>query len=168
MKKLNKKGFTLIELLAVIVIMGILMMVAIPAMQRYINNSRKETYVNTVKKYVEAVDTAYAADELSCSGETGYFNISFTEAKKLLKSGGTSPYGGGALYGYIGMNVDSNGKVTYIVGVSDAKKNGYSRQDVSTMTKGNLQNGVVPYTSTSAVSNVFTSYYASSKSCTVN
>ena len=33
MKKLNKKGFTLIELLAVITIMGILMLVAIPAVE---------------------------------------------------------------------------------------------------------------------------------------
>ena len=40
MKKLNKKGFTLVELLAVITIMGILMIVAVPAVQRTIRNTR--------------------------------------------------------------------------------------------------------------------------------
>lgn len=43
---MNKKGFTLIELLAVITIMGILMMVAIPSVSRTIEKSRQDTFVN--------------------------------------------------------------------------------------------------------------------------
>lgn len=45
----NNKGFTLIELLAVIVIMGVLMMVAIPQVTKYIENSKKDAYVETSK-----------------------------------------------------------------------------------------------------------------------
>ena len=41
MKK--KNGFTLIELLAVIIILGILMIIAVPAVTKYINDSRKYT-----------------------------------------------------------------------------------------------------------------------------
>ena len=37
----NKKGFTLIELLAVIIILGILMIIAIPAVTSYIQSSRQ-------------------------------------------------------------------------------------------------------------------------------
>ena len=45
----NNKAFTLIELLAVIIILGILMIIAIPAVTRYINGSKKSAYVNIVK-----------------------------------------------------------------------------------------------------------------------
>ena len=45
----NNRGFTLVELLAVIVIMGILMMVAIPSVTRTIENSRKDTFVDIAK-----------------------------------------------------------------------------------------------------------------------
>ena len=43
-KKIDKKGFTLIEILAVIVILTMLFLIAIPAISRYINQSRSETY----------------------------------------------------------------------------------------------------------------------------
>ena len=49
---MNKKGFTLIELLAVIIILGILMIIAIPSVTRYISDSRKNAYVDTAKEII--------------------------------------------------------------------------------------------------------------------
>ena len=55
MKK--KNGFTLIELLAVIIILGVLMVIAVPAVTKYINDSRKNGYVSTAKNIVGGVRT---------------------------------------------------------------------------------------------------------------
>ena len=54
---MKSKGFILIELLAVIIILGILILIAIPSVTNYINNSRKSTYVNTVAFQSEASQT---------------------------------------------------------------------------------------------------------------
>ena len=51
-KKKKNKAFTLIELLAVIIILGILMIIAIPSVTTYINNSRKSAYVNTAREII--------------------------------------------------------------------------------------------------------------------
>lgn len=57
MKKMNKKGFTLIELLAVIIILGVLLLIAVPSVSKYIQNSRMNTYETNLSKLVDAVST---------------------------------------------------------------------------------------------------------------
>lgn len=57
MKRINKKGFTLIELLAVIIILGVLLLIAVPSVSRYIQQSREKTYASNLAKLVDAVST---------------------------------------------------------------------------------------------------------------
>ena len=52
---MKRKGFTLIELLAVIIILGLLMLIAIPSVTSYINSTRKSSYVTIAKTYANEV-----------------------------------------------------------------------------------------------------------------
>ena len=63
-KNKNKKGFTLIELLAVIIILGILMIIAIPAVTSFISDSRKDAYVDTAKQVVKGAMNLVNSGEL--------------------------------------------------------------------------------------------------------
>ena len=55
MKLKNNKGFTLVELLAVIVILGIIMAIAVPAVSSYINKSRKDAWISSANNFINAV-----------------------------------------------------------------------------------------------------------------
>ena len=125
MKKINSKGFTLIELLAVIVIMGILMMVAIPSVSRVIENSRKDTYVDIAKSYANAARTLWTADGLSCTDESipssatddgDYYVLIDTEHPNnvpvLVDQGGKSSWGNRNVKGYVRINVATDTTLT--------------------------------------------------------
>ena len=89
---MKKKGFTLIELLAVIIILGILMLIAIPSVTNYINSSRKKTYVSTANELVKAVSTKIASGDIEITDTDTTYYID-TELLNLENGKARSPYG---------------------------------------------------------------------------
>ena len=87
----NKKGFTLIELLAVIIILGVLMIIAIPAVTEYISLSRKSAYITTATRYIDGVRNMVNAAEIPVyDKETTYY---IPGSCVSMEKGGKSPYG---------------------------------------------------------------------------
>lgn len=102
MKKLlnNKKGFTLIELLAVIVILAILVMVAIPAVTKYLNAARQGTFADNAKSAISAVRNdvimnGFGSDASGATTSGSVMTYDQTAINGLLeKKLETSPFGG--------------------------------------------------------------------------
>ena len=102
----NKKGFTLIELLAVIIILGILMIIAIPAVTEYISSSRKNAYITTASRYIDGVRNKINAAEIPVyDKETTYY---IPGSCVSMEKGGKSPYGDWEEY-YVVVTYDGTG-----------------------------------------------------------
>ncbi len=87
----KEKGFTLIELLAVIIILGVIMLIAIPSVTRYINDSRKDTYVDTARQIVKGAIPLVNSGELDVydTDTTYYIPAACVSTENAL----SSPFG---------------------------------------------------------------------------
>ena len=70
----DRKGFTLVEILAVIIIVGIIMLIAIPAVTNYISDSRKSAFLSSINKYIDiAIDDVTSLEYSVSNPEYTYY-----------------------------------------------------------------------------------------------
>jgi len=148
MKK--KNGFTLIELLAVIIILGVLMLVAIPSVTSYINNSRKSAYADTAANYIKgATNLVNEGQKVQLYSEGVLYLIPVGHNTKkscvALESGGQSPYNNEYALAYVGITYNNQkGSYNYYFTSVDGSGQGFefsSSYNVSGTSKGDNKRG---------------------------
>ena len=90
------------------------MLIAIPSVTSYINNSRKQTYVNSIKEMIKGATALVNSGELDIFDEGVTYYIP-TKAIPL-ESGGKSPYGGDIEPAYIAVTYDGEEYDYYFMG----------------------------------------------------
>lgn len=141
MKKFkNNNGFTLIELLAVIVILGILMIVAIPMVSQYIKEAKQNTFISTAKAFVQSARYGYLNGDYtdaevtggecatldSASGGDVYIRFKYIPVDK---TGGKSSFGKEIDMDNSYVHIKSNGSnYTYYVFMRDKSNNGFAEK----------------------------------------
>ena len=148
MKK--KNGFTLIELLAVIIILGVLMLVAIPSVTSYINNSRKSAYADTAANYIKgATNLVNEGQKVQMYSTNVLYLIPVGHDTKKscvsLESGGQSPYNNEYALAYVGVTYNNEkGSYTYYFTAVDGSGQGLmfnSSYKISGTSKGTDKKG---------------------------
>ncbi len=133
--KKNKKGFTLIELLAVIVILSVLILIALPSVLNIMNKARRDAFKDEVASIASAAENAYAVSDVSSSCK-----ISFDQLQKYNYIDEKSGYSG-----YISF--DENGTISEIKIKNSNNKylaSGNNKNDISVDTNAGSNDGNDP------------------------
>ena len=107
--KMKKKGFTLIELLAVLVILSIIILIAVPATRKIISNAQKAAFEDSIYGIIKAGELYHQS--LGSDMLKQEIVLEFPKDKESIKVKGTIPNGI--------MGIDDTGEIA--VGFIDKK-----------------------------------------------
>ena len=116
--KKKKKAFTLIELLAVIIILGILMIIAIPSVTKYISDSRKSAYVDTAKQLISTARNLVNEGKVKMYDPSAIYYIP-TSCLHVENGEAKSPYGE-FVKAYVAVSFEGTNYKYYWKSVDDA------------------------------------------------
>ena len=122
-KKKRKWGFTLIEILAVIIILGILTLIAVPAVSQYIDDSKRSSYIKSAKGIINGARNIANSAKLDMNDP----NVTYYIPAKYIKTENDlqSPYGN-FTEAYVGVITD-NDKHSYYWISNDSSTHGIKK-----------------------------------------
>lgn len=121
----NKKGFTLVELLAVIVILGVLLMIAVPAVQNVIKKTKNNATQKQAELFIDAAKKMAIIDEATS-------DMVIYKLRDLDSSVDTNRFTG------MVVALKENGSYKYYIYLNDS---------VNKKTIGNNNNGIFEFAS---------------------
>ena len=110
----NKKGFTLVELLAVIVVLAIIILVAMPSVMNSMEKARKNAFATEANEIIRIAQTAYA--DAVMEGKSGN---KFCVPYSYLKNKGFIEKNSGTYQGSVLIEINPNGKTEYTIWLSN-------------------------------------------------